>query len=83
MSGQKIVDGKEPTKTAICLYHFLANCLPEAVKHARIFTDGCTSQKNYILMLFFQFLCRMHNIEITHTYPVPGYSYLPLDRCLG
>jgi hypothetical protein len=25
----------------------------------------------------------MHNIEITHTYPVPGYSYLPLDRCLG
>ena len=76
---------KSPDEVCTSLLDNMTNELPPAVKNLILFSDSCGGQnKSHILLRFLRNLSDNKVIEnITHYFPIRGYSFLPCDRDLG
>ena len=54
------------------------------IKKVQLFSDSCLGQtKNSSILVALGVFAQKHNLEIVHTFPVRGHSYMPADRAFG
>ena len=73
-------------QVASALYHFLDNRLStnKNIKKIQLYSDSCVGQnKNSTVLGALNMLAYKHMVEIEHTFPIRGHSYLPADRAFG
>ena len=72
---------KGPNEVISCLKWFFDNKVSKSVKIARVFMDNCFAQcKNKFLLSFWYWLSQSQFQEIRLFYPIPGHSFMPIDR---
>lgn len=77
--------GKGPNEVISMLHHYIGLEKPADCHKLHIFCDNCFSQnKNQFLFVFLDNLCARGMFEeILVTYPIPGHSYMPVDRAFA
>ena len=72
---------KGPNEVISCLKWFFDNKVSKSVKIVHVFMDNCFAQcKNKFLLSFWYWLSQSQFQEIRLFYPIPGHSFMPIDR---
>jgi len=72
---------KGPNEVISCLWDYFHQNMSEQTEAVHIFMDNCFAQcKNKYIMAFWQWLSTKLDVKIQLYFPIPGHSFMPIDR---
>ncbi len=75
---------KSPNEVISCLDWYMQNKVPDGVRDMHVFMDNCLSQgKNLFILAYWMHLAQTRFKTVQLHFPIPGHSYLPIDRTFG